>query len=96
MPRANMVSQTDPLKGSAASTPGIPEVMVAIATCQMAIAFCRTALTTKIETVQLYMGLIRQDLDKVRSRLSMGEVQVGHIEDTVARPARRPFQAFSS
>lgn len=55
---ANMASQTDPLEGPGPSIPGIPEVMVAIATCQSAVASCQVALTSKIEAVQLDVGLI--------------------------------------
>lgn len=82
--RASMVSQTDPTEESAASTPGIPEVMVAIASCQSAIALCQMTLTSKIEAVQLDLGCIRKDMDKVRSRLTTAEGRIGHVEDTVA------------
>lgn len=57
-PRANMASQTDPLAEPAKSTPGILEVLAVIYSCQTAIATCQTALTNKIEAVQLDMGLI--------------------------------------
>lgn len=45
---------------------GIPEVMAAINTCQ-------AALANKIEVVQLDIGLIQQDLDKIGSRLTTAE-----------------------
>lgn len=84
LPRANMASQTDPLAEPATSTPGILEVMAAITFCHLALATCQTALTSKIEAVQIDVGLICQDLDKVRSHLTAAEVRVGHVEDTVA------------
>lgn len=55
---------------------GFQEVMAATATCQ-------ATLTNKIEAVQLDVGLIRQDLDKLHSRVSEVEHQVGQMEDTV-------------
>lgn len=55
---------------------GFQEVMAAIATCQ-------TALTNKIEAVQLDVSLIRQDFDKLRTRVSEAEQRVGLAEDTV-------------
>lgn len=82
LPRANMVSQADPLAEPTTSIPGI--VMVAIASCQTAIATCLTVLTNKIEAVQLDMGVIRQHMDKVHSCLTTAEGGVGHVEDIVA------------
>lgn len=41
--------------------------MAAITTYQMAVVSCHAALTSKIEAVQLDVGLIRQGLDKVQS-----------------------------
>lgn len=70
-----MASQTDHEENQAA-LPGIPEVMAAITTCQ-------TALTSKVEAVQLDAGLLRQDLDKIRSRITVVEQLVGEVEDTV-------------
>lgn len=69
----NMASQTDHVEEIAASPPGIPEVMAAITTCQAAVATCQTALTSKIEAVQLDVGLLRQDIDKIRSRVTAAE-----------------------
>lgn len=42
-----------------------------------AIATCQTMLTEKIEVVQLDMGLIRQDTNKLRSQVSKTEQRVG-------------------
>lgn len=63
-PHAHMESQTKPAESSAA-TPGIPEVMAAIATCQVVVATCQATLTSKIEAVQLDVGHIQQDIDNV-------------------------------
>lgn len=56
---------------------GLTEVLAAIANCH---AFV-TSLTTKVEAVQLDVGLIR--LDIMRSRLSSAEQHLSHVEDTV-------------
>lgn len=40
-------------------------------------------MTTKVDAVQLDVGLIRQDMDKIHSRLSTAEQRLGHVEDTV-------------
>lgn len=71
-----MVSQTDHEEGPETSLPGIPEVMAANTTCQ-------TALTSKIEAVQLDVVLLSQDLDKIRARLTAAEQRVGDVEDSV-------------
>lgn len=73
---SNMAFQTNSECSSPTQAPGILEVMAAIATCQ-------TALTSKIEEVQLDVGLLLQDLDKIRSRLAVAEQRVGHLEDTM-------------
>lgn len=57
--------------------------MAAIATCQTAVASYQAALTTKIEEVQMDVGLLWQDMDKIRSRLSAAENRVGQVEDAV-------------
>lgn len=62
-----MVSQTDHEVATGSAPPGIPEVMVAITSC-------KTALTAKIEAVQMDVGLIDQDLDKIRTRLMLSNV----------------------
>lgn len=49
-----------------------------------AIATCQSTLTTKIEAVQLDMGLIRQDIDKIRSRVAETEQRLSTSEDTIA------------
>lgn len=59
--------------------PGLAEVLAAIANCQASI----TSLTSKVDAVQLDVGLFRQDMDKVRSRLSSAEQRLVHAEDTV-------------
>lgn len=57
---SNMASQTEMEESAPPSQLGFQEVMTAIATCQ-------ASLTNKIEAVQLDVGLIRQDLDKIRT-----------------------------
>lgn len=48
-----------------------------------AIASCQATLTNKIEAVQFDVGLIRQDLDKIRARVSVVEQRVGQAVDTI-------------
>lgn len=72
----NIASQTDHEEIPVLTTPGIPEVMAAISSCQ-------SVLTSKIEEVQMDVGLIRQDLDKIRTRVAETERRVGDVEDTV-------------
>lgn len=73
---SNMASQTEPEDLAPEGQLGFPEVMAAITSCQ-------ATLTNKIEAVQLDVGLIRQDLDKLCSRVSEVEQCVGQTEDTV-------------
>lgn len=72
----NMVSQTD-----------LPEEPTLPVPCVMAAAIttCQSALTTKFEVVQLDIGLIQQDLDKIHSRLNPAELWAGHLEDTAVK-----------
>lgn len=72
----NMVSQMEMEEQSDVQRLGFQEVMAAIALCQ-------TALTNKIEAVQLDVSLIRQDFDKLRARVSDAEQRVRLTEDTV-------------
>lgn len=44
---------------------------------------CANLLTAKIEAVQLEMGVMRQDMDKLLSRVTKTEQWVGFMEDTV-------------
>lgn len=44
---------------------------------------CQTTLTTKIDAVQLDIGLIQQDLNKMRVCLTAVEQRVGHLKDIV-------------
>lgn len=69
-----MATQTAPVEIVSPPPPGIPEVMAAITTCQ-------TALTGKLEAGQMDIGLIRQDLVKVRDLLGAAEQLVGRKED---------------
>lgn len=73
-PVSNMASQTEVVEPTAEPQLGFQEVMAAIVSCQ-------AALTNKIEAVQLDLGLIRQDLDKLCSRVSEAERRVGQTED---------------
>lgn len=74
-----MASQTEQAGQLPPPQPGLADVLAAIANCQTSI----TALTTKVDVVQLDVGLIRQDMDKIRSRLTTTEQRLGHVEDTV-------------
>lgn len=71
-----MASQTDMEEHSDVQRLGFQEVMAVIASCQ-------TALTNKIEAVQLDVSLVQQDFDKLRARVSEAEQRVGLTEDTV-------------
>lgn len=84
-PRVNMASQTDAQEGPATPVPGIPEVLAAVAACKAAVASCQAALTNKIEKAQMDVGLIRQDQDKVCSRLTEAETRVGQVEDALGK-----------
>lgn len=57
---SNMGSQRDPRESADPQVPNLEDVMVAITTCQ-------AVLTNKIEEVQLDMGLMHQNLDKILS-----------------------------
>lgn len=48
------------------------------------IALCQATLTAKIEVVQLDMGIMRQDVDKRRSRVTETQQRVSLAADTVA------------
>lgn len=74
-----MVSQMKPDEGGAPSQPRVPEVMAAITSCQ-------TALTNKIDAVQLDIGLGHQDLDKMRSQLILSKQRIGHVENIMMEP----------
>lgn len=52
------------------------EVMAAIATCQF-------TCTAKIEAVQMDVGLIHQDMDKLCSRVTKTEQRIGQMEENV-------------
>lgn len=51
--------------------------------CQLLRTASITTLTTKVDAVQINVGLIWQDMDKICSRLSTAEQRLGHMEDTV-------------
>lgn len=48
-----------------------------------AIATCQSTLPAKIEAVQLDMGLMQQDVDKLRSRMTETEQRLGTTEDDI-------------
>lgn len=81
---SSMASQTDHEEDLPAAPPSLPEIMSAITSCQTAITACQTALASKIEEVQVDVGLMRQDFDKIRSRVTEAEQRMGLVEDTVA------------
>lgn len=53
-----------------------------VADIMSAIALCQATLMSKIEAVQLDMGM-RQDVDKIRSWVTETEQRTGLTEDTV-------------
>lgn len=69
-----MASQTEQPGQSSSTQPGLADVLAAIGNCQASL----TTLTTKVDAVQLDVGLIRLDMDKIRSRLSTAEQRRGH------------------
>lgn len=72
----HMASQTDPMGLVDSPTPGLADVIAAIATCQ-------ATLTAKIKAVQLDVSLLRQDMDKLHSRVTETEQRVIQTEDEV-------------
>lgn len=70
-------SQTGPMESADARPPWLAEVMAAIATCQ-------STLTAMIEAVQMDVGLLRQDMNTLRTRVAETEQRVSNTEDTVA------------
>lgn len=75
---SHMASQTSSMETTEARLPWLPEVMAAIATCQL-------TLSSKIEAVQLDVGLIRQDLVKLQSRVTKTEQRIGQMKDEVMK-----------
>lgn len=75
----NMASQTEQPEQSPSTQPGLADVLAAIGNCQASL----TTLTSKVDAVQLDVGLIRLDMDKIRGRLSDAEQRLGQVEDTV-------------
>lgn len=57
---------------------GPADVVAAIYTCQ-------TALTTKIESFQLHIGLFHYNLDKIRFPSATVEQTLDHVEDLGVR-----------
>lgn len=66
---SNMEPQTKHAEQPSPSQLGLADVLAAIANCQASI----TTLTNKVDAIQLDVGLIRQDMDKIRSRLTTAE-----------------------
>lgn len=73
-----MASQTELKESTPSAQLGLTDVMAAIVACQV-------ALTSKVEAVQLDMGILRQDMEKDRSQLSTAEQSLGHTEDAVTK-----------
>lgn len=74
---SNMASQINLLESDAPPQPGLAYVMAAIATCQ-------STMNPKIEAVQSDVGLLRQDIEKLCSRVSAAEHRVGQAEDMLS------------
>ena len=71
---SNMASQTEDADPAIQGQDHFDALMQAISTCQ-------STLTEKIDTMQLEMGFIRKDMDKVRTRLTEAERRVGDAEE---------------
>lgn len=71
---SHKATQTATMEEPESRPPWLAEVMTAIATCQ-------STPTAKIEAVQLDVSLMRQDLDRLRSRMMETEQRVGTAED---------------
>lgn len=74
-----MATQTEGPETASTEQGNFAALMQAITGCQSSLSI----LTTKIDTVQLEIGLIRQDFEKVRQRVTEVERRVGDTEDTV-------------
>ncbi|XP_073453816.1 uncharacterized protein [Aquarana catesbeiana] len=72
--------------GMETSTPQTSKVLEAISTCQ-------ATLTTKIEEVKVDISLIRQDLHKLRDRVSEAEHRLSHAEVAIPPLQASPDQA---
>lgn len=48
-----------------------------------AINSCQSALTSKFDSLQLEMGLIQRDINKIRGQVTEAECRVGDMEDRV-------------
>lgn len=59
-----------------------------------AITGCQTALTSKIDSLQLALGLIRKDIDKIHHRVTEAEHRIGDTQDSVRDHTATP--TFSS
>lgn len=79
----NMASQTEPPEPWEPRESDASPHLSYVADIMSAIALCRPTLTSKIEAVQLDMGMMRQDGDKIRSRVTETEQRTGLMEDTV-------------
>lgn len=67
---------------TAVSAPALTE-QANFSALMQAITGCQSALTLKIDSLQLEMGLIRKGIDKIRHRVKEAERQVGNTEDMV-------------
>lgn len=48
-----------------------------------AVSLCQTTLTSKIGEVKIDISLIRQDIHKLRERVTETERRIGHVEDEI-------------
>lgn len=48
-----------------------------------AVSLCQTTLTSRIEEVKVDISLIRQDMHKLRERVTEAERRVGQVEDDI-------------
>ena len=69
-----------------AASADMAKVLLAITSCQEAVATCQATLTTKIEEVKVDVSLVRQDIQKLRERVTVAGVRLGTVEDSLPPP----------
>lgn len=79
---------SDP-EGSPAAPWAAPELLgeQSTATILAAIANSKSSVEGKIDTLTIKCGLIRQDMDKFRGRLTEAEQRISAVEDTAVSTA---------
>lgn len=78
--KLNMASQMEDSGPALLKQSNFVALMQAITGCQSLLS----TLTTKVDTMQLEVGRIRQDFDKICQRVTETECRLGDTEDTVS------------